>query len=573
MADTTNPVSPEEQTTPVNETPTPDLLGDISLDIPAAPEASVSRAENTETSPAAPTTETVDAKVSDLGDIMLEGSLDATQQKAESIPAVSEDLNSMKIDAEPTPAPAIEMPAAPEVKAEEVTAPTEEVKIDLPEAPAPVVEPVADTETTPIVEAPVTEAAPIETPAPEVIAENVEPVAAPTPAPVPAADPLQIDLGDVSIPTSTDTPASDAKRVFKPLDTDIAGPTATPDTNIILNDIPAAPVEATPTPETPAQEVIVPTPEAIDMPILEATKPVDINAPVISAESVEPVVETAPAEAPAPVVEAIPEPIAEQPSMMEQLTANEKAHIEETPAATESTETTTVANETTLDLDSLTEDIAAATAGTPAPTPAAASVNLPIENTAILKPHKSIKKKVFVSLAGFVLLAVVTGLVAKVMFPIESQSLLASITGGSETTETPILIDSTLTETPVEVVTETPVDTGAINNSVDTGTETIGNTDTQEEMALTAEEAEASLNIIADESRKNLAVALKTKNKTAEGLLYKTFKDSSALLETLANTADITTMTSLKEDIETLQKDLTYATSLLDETGTQTESQ
>ena len=441
----------------------------------------------------------------------------------------------------------------PEATPVETPAPVEEIKIDLPEAPAEV--------TATVAESPAEQA-------PQEVAPVVEA------APTPVEDPLQIDLGEVNIPASTpeavsnDTSTNDAdKRVFKPLDTDIAGPdvsapTPTPtevptpvesspiiaDTTIVLNDIPAAPIEV---PAPVVEPVVAP-----------------VEEPIIN---MEPVVVETPAPEVAPVVEAIPEQVVEQPSMMEQLTDNEKLHIndpieatapQEAPAPV--AEAATVSNETSLDLDSLTQDIAAMTAGNETPAPAQASVTLPIENTAILKPHKSIKKKVFVSLAGFILLAVVTGLVAKVMFPLESESLLASITGGSETPETPILIDSTITETPTEVVTETPVDTGA--STIDTGTTTT-ETLPAESATITAEEAEATLNVIADESRKKLAVALKTKNKTAEGMLYKTFKDSSALLEELANTSDITTMTTLKEEIETLQNDLSYATSLLDETG------
>lgn len=99
MADTQNPIQNDNTTNPGSmgiggaatndstqtQAPT-DLLGDISLDIPAAPEAAAS------------------SGVSDLGDMLVEKSMDNAQQKAESTPVadaqtpVSTPTNDLTID-------------------------------------------------------------------------------------------------------------------------------------------------------------------------------------------------------------------------------------------------------------------------------------------------------------------------------------------------------------------------------------------------------------------------------------------------------------------------------------------
>ena len=398
MADTQNSVSSQDPTTPAT-TPVQDvlgdipadLLGDISLEIPAG-----------NTPPPAPVEQPVEVapQTSDLGSVMLEQSIDATQQKAESAPLISENLSD--VVAQPL-----------DVVVENTPTPVENITLDLPVAPS------EEVKTEPAL--PAEEAVlPIQTEAPVVTVPEAATI------PAPSSDALNIDLGDLSssAPAESTSEDSAAKRVFKPLEADIEGPAVAPA---------VAPVPAT------DPSLVIPNLPAAEGG--EEAAVTSIEAP-LPAPFIEPAPETAPVSV--PVVENPAEP-----TLVETLTNNEQQHIEseapandtaieipviaEVPVVSEEAEVIPAAaatvNETTLDLDSLTSDIAAATAGngTVSPTVAQSSVTLPVENTAILKPHSSLKKKVFVSLAGFILLATVGVMVAKVMCPIESDKLIASI--------------------------------------------------------------------------------------------------------------------------------------------------
>lgn len=81
---------------------------------------------------------------------------------------------------------------------------------------------------------------------------------------------------------------------------------------------------------------------------------------------------------------------------------------------------------------------------------------------------------------------------------------------------------------------------------------------------VTLEQATNAVALISQQSKKDLAVALKNKNNVASEALYAVFKESSSLLETLENTFDISTIPDIETQISTLQQNLYQASSLLD---------
>lgn len=89
---------------------------------------------------------------------------------------------------------------------------------------------------------------------------------------------------------------------------------------------------------------------------------------------------------------------------------------------------------------------------------------------------------------------------------------------------------------------------------------------------LTKDEAHDSLLNIFKESRKGLAVALKTKDTSATQILYKAYKDTINLLKTLANTNDISTIPDVQAQIHTLQQSLDQAHSTVNGSSNDTQS-
>lgn len=77
-----------------------------------------------------------------------------------------------------------------------------------------------------------------------------------------------------------------------------------------------------------------------------------------------------------------------------------------------------------------------------------------------------------------------------------------------------------------------------------------------------------TLGVMAEKSKKALALAMKHDMKNASDVLYRVFKDSSALFETLANTSDISTIPNVDKQISDLQQDLSQATLILNVANT-----
>lgn len=76
---------------------------------------------------------------------------------------------------------------------------------------------------------------------------------------------------------------------------------------------------------------------------------------------------------------------------------------------------------------------------------------------------------------------------------------------------------------------------------------------------MTFEQAEATLAMIVQTSRKEMANAIEAKNKQATTALHAIRKESTNLLQTLANTRDISTIADVDNIISNLQKDLNQA--------------
>jgi len=252
-----------------------------------------------------------------------------------------------------------------------------------------------------------------------------------------------------------------------------------------------------------------------------------------------------------------------------------------------------LANDMTFDLDSLTSDLAPQSVNAVAAAPAAvapqaestpiASVTLPAAGIVQPAAQKSSKKKALAMAAAFIMLLVVGGFVFKTMMPEESDKLLASVLGTAETAEepTPVVIpempaDQEPEETE-EVIDEMPEptleDEGAVMIETPAGEEITEIADEQPEEETTMPETPATtmsldqaktlLSLISQNSKRALSEALKLEEKQASALLYKVFKDSANLLETLANTQDISTIENVEEQISSLQKTLNQATAIL----------
>lgn len=219
------------------------------------------------------------------------------------------------------------------------------------------------------------------------------------------------------------------------------------------------------------------------------------------------------------------------------------------------------------------------------PQPATTSVPLPNATVVQSKPKKgSPKKKAIAMAAAFVMLLVVGGFVFTTMMPEESDSLMANILGSSDndsslTPEVPVQqttipTDNTSTSTPTNNIDNTQPQTPETTN---TTTETpVNNIEqpTTPTVTITMDQAKNALGLIAHNSKRSLADALRAENQEISERLYSIFKESSALLETLANTSDISTIATIEQQIADLQGDLLDAINTLDaETSNNAQSQ
>lgn len=507
MADPQNPQQKADENVQNTGTNAGDLLGDISLSFPEATEA--------------PKTEPAKQEISDLSDVLVEKSLDAAQQKAEdkSMPEAETEIEpSISV---PTETPAAALNETPEISAEltnfnteatetiEVTqASADPTKIDLGDIHIPPTEEGAKEETT----APATPAA-TETPeTPSWLFKNEE----------------EIKIPD-SIPTAHEE-ESDAMSIHEINEhNDLV--------NITLpTEIPAAPVTPEPVINTEQLPVAEENTDSVVGTLINNESENVVNAPA------EPTIESAPIE-PAP---------------------SEPTPVEVAPEAPIESSIEWM----TMDLDALTNDIGgqAGAAMSAASAPAETSVILP--TTTMIHPPKSTKKKVFAMVVLFILLLVLGGFVFKTMMPEETERLIASIAW----TSSPTVVNNETAETGTEV--GTLVDTGADTMSgaemtgeaviatSETGN-TISDTGTQNTQTLSLDEAKNILSTINEESRKNLAAALKIKQKNASDILYMVFKDSTNLLEALANISDISTIPDIDSQIANMQTDLHQATIML----------
>ena len=200
--------------------------------------------------------------------------------------------------------------------------------------------------------------------------------------------------------------------------------------------------------------------------------------------------------------------------------------------------------------------------------------------------------------AAFMMLAVAGGFVFDTMMPEESDRLMASILGSSSETETPMSpevpteettqgddvtnlitdasenIDDTSMLTEDDTAIETPVDPGNTPATDIEEPETEDNTaETPVVPSMTIDQARTSLNLLSQDSKKLLTTALKLDEKQASTLLYKVFKDSSNLLDALANTSDISTIADIEVQIANLQTNLNQATIILNVASNNAQSQ
>lgn len=92
-------------------------------------------------------------------------------------------------------------------------------------------------------------------------------------------------------------------------------------------------------------------------------------------------------------------------------------------------------------------------------------------------------------------------------------------------------------------------------------------------VTISMQQAQNALELIAHNSKRSLADALKAQNQELTESLYAIFKNSSNLLETLANTSDISTIPDIEQQISDLQSDLIEDIKLLDDTSNNAQSQ
>ncbi|MBP6910046.1 hypothetical protein KBC03_00370 [Patescibacteria group bacterium] len=131
----------------------------------------------------------------------------------------------------------------------------------------------------------------------------------------------------------------------------------------------------------------------------------------------------------------------------------------------------------------------------------------------------------------------------------------------NETAETGTEV-GTLVDTGADTMSGAEMTGEAVIATSETGN-TISDTGTQNTQTLSLDEAKNILSTINEESRKNLAAALKIKQKNASDILYMVFKDSTNLLEALANISDISTIPDIDSQIANMQTDLHQATIML----------
>ncbi len=241
------------------------------------------------------------------------------------------------------------------------------------------------------------------------------------------------------------------------------------------------------------------------------------------------------------------------------------------------------ANNGGMDLDSLTNDLTprspeeaaainAANVSGSEVAPVVASVTLP--DSTLVKPAAPAKKKAMMMIGAFLALLIVGGGVFYVMMPEEANSLLASITGapaeqpaliiqrpvaintGNSTTGTTntgaAMTGMNMTGTDVSMTTGTDIMSGA---TIDTGDNTT--------LEMSLEQANMLATTLEQQSKKSLIEAKLNDKKDAETALYKVFKDSSALVDTLEKTTDISTIPDIAAQITALQQSLSQANTLL----------
>lgn len=528
--------------------------------------ASIGAGDDTSATPVAPTNEASISDestlptpaVSDLGDVLVEKSVDDIQQKAEAV--VEEEADEEPTEELATASPSVEIPAEPTIS----QAPTDLESISsIENAPMPTAPTISSPSYDPtnidlgdISLAPTPEETMLKSPSdtsadaatevslsPEQITPSgmfsrasTDSDSTTPPLDIPAA-PVEEVKAESSAETqpieniSLDVPAMD-----EPLSTSDAEPTSTPTETPAINtdsidlSTPAAPVSETPTEEMPIVADIPPAP--IVEPVEEETTPKTSDTDTImDANNTDS--SASPAE-----ISMSPE---KTDSLVDNLVTNESEKVaamsDRAPAAPVSE---TPAEEMTLDLDSLTSDLTPQTsAETPAPAinestdisaaspmPAAASVILPNPNLVQPAPHNTAKKKAFAMIAAFVMLLIVGVFVFRTMMPEESKALFAGILGSSE--ETPVVQNTDTAEIPTqinELISTGTADTGNNDTTVieipTTGNDTMsGMTDTgstTEQPAnttptITIDQAKNAVALISQQSKKDLAQALKEKN-------------------------------------------------------------
>lgn len=254
-----------------------------------------------------------------------------------------------------------------------------------------------------------------------------------------------------------------------------------------------------------------------------------------------------------------------------------------------------------LNLDALTNDVASTTPQSPTEAaPVTASVTLPTM-TVVSAQHaatSSSKKKTLAMAGALVILLAVGAFVFKTMMPDESSQLYASILslfGAAPTTQESILKQPETIATTSGAI-DTLIDRGA-TGSIDTGLAatiaTITNTSGEVSLSgstttetdnistgsmfvetttsgsiptlneISTADIQSALTTINERSKKSLALAKKNDVKDAADRLYKIFKESTNLLETLANGANISTIPDIEQQIKALQQNLNQAIIIL----------
>lgn len=591
MADQ-NPIQNDQTNGATPVTQTPDLLGDISLNIPEAP------------------TQETGENVSDLGNILVEQSMENAQEKAESsIPeAPIASVSAESVPVENTDPTAIDLG--------DISIPASDDPIA---GPQPEANPAADSQPSGgMFHAPeemqndATSSSGSSTPeAVESSAATASEADALTALEIPAA-PEPVSESEPESAATTEETAVDA-----PVMEEI---TPTPATDLINETESTVAEESTQTedmsdiaPDGPAEEISEmpaapePMPEEInELPVMTATEELPTNP--IQAE---------------PLTD-LPLPEEKSDDSIDMLMSNEQEQVTapEEPVVETPTDTpATTSNDEGFDLDSLTSDLIPkgnetpaaqdnnavstdiVTAAEPQPAPIA-SVTLPDATLVQTNVHKSTKKKAFAMVAAFLMLLVAGGFVFDTMMPEESDKLMASILGWTsqpetETSMSPEVpteqspewddvtnlitdasenVDDTSMLTEDDTAIETPTDPGntPANNIIDS--EESSNTEAATEIptstpAMTMEEARTKLNLLVQDSKKLLATALKAGERQASTMLRITRKDSEALLDALANTSDISTIANIETQIDNLQKNLNQATIILNVASNNAQSQ